>query len=152
MTTIYNEYDDEEDTFDESTDVVKQLRKVNKTLDKRTKELEQELSSLRSQSRQRTVKDVLQSRGVNPKIASFIPSDIETSEEGINAWLDENSDIFGGTPSETEDTANQSPDISAQKRINNVVLTGQAPDISEDTMSKILSATNPAELSRILGL
>ena len=35
-----NEYDDEFDDFgDEGTDVVKQLRKVNRTLEKRAKEL-----------------------------------------------------------------------------------------------------------------
>jgi len=93
-----NEYDDEFDDFgDEGTDVVKQLRKVNRTLEKRAKELEQELKGLQSQTRQRTVKDVLQAKGINPKIAAFIPQDIDTSEEAINGWLNEYGDVFGST-------------------------------------------------------
>ncbi len=91
-----NEYDDEFDDFgDEGTDVVKQLRKVNRTLEKRAKELEQELKGLQSQTRQRTVKDVLQAKGINPKIAAFIPQDIDTSEDAINGWLSEYGDVFG---------------------------------------------------------
>jgi len=60
-----NYYDDDEDN-DTTTDVVGQLRKVNRTLEKRAKELEQELAGLKTQTRQRTVKDVLQAKGLNP--------------------------------------------------------------------------------------
>jgi len=89
-----NYYDDDEDE-DTTTDVVGQLRKVNRTLEKRAKELEQELAGLKTQTRQRTVKDVLQAKGLNPKIAAFIPQDIDTSEEAINNWVNEYGDVFG---------------------------------------------------------
>jgi len=68
-----NYYADDEEDDDTTTDVVGQLRKVNRSLEKRAKELEQELSGLKSQTRQRTVKDVLQAKGLNPKIAALIP-------------------------------------------------------------------------------
>jgi hypothetical protein len=70
MPTNY-QFDDEDD-IDTSTDVVSQLRKVNRALEKRAKELEQELSGIKTQTRQRTVKDVLQAKGLNPKISAFI--------------------------------------------------------------------------------
>jgi hypothetical protein len=149
-----NEYDDEFDDFgDEGTDVVKQLRKVNRTLEKRAKELEQELKGLQSQTRQRTVKDVLQAKGINPKIAAFIPQDIDTSEDAINGWLSEYGDVFGvNSNANSEQASNNSVDVSANARINQVVSTGQVPEVDSDAMAKILAAGNADELNRILGL
>jgi len=149
MATNY-EYDDEDD--DTTTDVVGQLRKVNRALEKRAKELEQELSGLKTQTRQRTVKDVLQAKGLNPKIAAFIPQDIDTSEEAINQWVTEYGDVFGiQTPSE-EKPAQKSPEVLAQARINNMVATGSAPDIDEDAFAKIASAKSREDLDALLGL
>jgi hypothetical protein len=147
MATNYT-YDDEDD--DTSTDVVAQLRKVNRTLEKRTKELEQELSGLKTQTRQRTVKEVLQAKGLNPKIAAFIPQDIDASEEAINQWVSEYGDVFGAPVQQQEET--QTPDVSALARINNVVATGQPPSVDEDAMAKVLGAKTREELDALLGL
>jgi hypothetical protein len=145
-----NYYDDEDD--DTTTDVVGQLRKVNRALEKRAKELEQELSGLKSQTRQRTVKDVLQAKGLNPKIAAFIPQDIDTSEEAINNWVNEYGDVFGiQTPSE-EKPVQKNSEIAAQARINNLVATGSAPDVDEDAFAKIASAKTREDLDALLGL
>ncbi len=149
MATNY-EYDDEDD--DTTTDVVGQLRKVNRALEKRAKELEQELSGLKTQTRQRTVKDVLQAKGLNPKIAAFIPQDIDSSEEAITTWVNEYGDVFGiQTPSE-EKPVQKSPEVLAQARINNMVATGTAPDIDEDAFAKIASAKSREDLDALLGL
>lgn len=146
-----NYYDDEEDD-DTTTDVVGQLRKVNRALEKRAKELEQELSGLKTQTRQRTVKDVLQAKGLNPKIAAFIPQDIDSSEEEIVKWVNEYGDVFGiQTPSE-EKPAEKSPEVKAQARINNLVSTGSAPDIDEDAFAKIAGAKTREDLDALLGL
>lgn len=146
-----NYYDDEEDD-DTATDVVGQLRKVNRALEKRAKELEQELSGLKTQTRQRTVKDVLQAKGLNPKIAAFIPQDIDSSEEEIVKWVNEYGDVFGiQTPSE-EKPAEKSPEVKAQARINNLVSTGSAPDVDEDAFAKIAGAKTREDLDALLGL
>ena len=148
MATNY-EYDDEDD--DTTTDVVAQLRKVNRALEKRAKELEQELSGLKTQTRQRTVKDVLQAKGLNPKIAAFIPQDIDTSEEAINNWVNEYGDVFG-IQTQSEQPAEKSPEIKAQARINNMVATGTAPDVDEDAFAKIAAAKSKEDLDILLGL
>jgi hypothetical protein len=149
MATNY-EYDDEDDDFEtESTDVVKQLRKVNRTLEKRLKDLEAEANSLKTQTRQRTVKDVLTAKNVNPKIAAFIPQDIE-GEEAITTWLNEYGDVFG--IQQEKEAAPESPDVTAQKRIANTINSAQAPQIDEDALAKILSAEGPAALNAILGI
>ena len=146
-----NYYDDEEDD-DTTTDVVGQLRKVNRALEKRAKELEQELSGLKTQTRQRTVKDVLQAKGLNPKIAAYIPQDIDSSEEEIVKWDNEYGDVFGiQTPSE-EKPAEKSPEVKAQARINNLVSSGSAPDVDEDAFSKIAGAKTREDLDALLGL
>ena len=146
-----NYYDDDEDN-DTTTDVVGQLRKVNRTLEKRAKELEQELAGLKTQTRQRTVKDVLQAKGLNPKIAAFIPQDIDTSEEAINNWVNEYGDVFGIQAPTEEKPAEKSPEIQAQARINNMVATGTSPDIDEDAFAKIASAKSKEDLDILLGL
>jgi hypothetical protein len=146
-----NYYDDDEDD-DTTTDVVSQLRKVNRSLEKRAKELEQELSGLKTQTRQRTVKDVLQAKGLNPKIAAFIPQDIDTSEEAINNWVNEYGDVFGIQAPAEEKPVEKSPEIKAQARINNMVATGTAPDIDEDAFAKIANAKSKEDLDILLGL
>jgi len=146
-----NYYDDDEDN-DTTTDVVGQLRKVNRTLEKRAKELEQELAGLKSQTRQRTVKDVLQAKGLNPKIAALIPQDIEPTDEALGKWVEDFGDVFGiQTPTE-EKPAEKSPEIKAQARINNMVATGTAPDIDEDAFAKIANAKSKEDLDILLGL
>ena len=150
MATNY-EYDDEDDETTNDSGI-NQLRKVNRALEKRAKELEQELLGLKSQTRQRTVKDVLQAKGLNPKIAAFVPADIDTSEEAINNWINEYGDVFGAvTQAETQPTQ-QSQDVTAQARINNMVATGQAPSLDQDSMSKVLQAKSRDELDALLGL
>lgn len=151
MATNY-EYDDEDDDFgNEPQDVVKQLRKVNRTLEKRLKELEQEATTLKVQTRQRTVKDVLSAKGINPKVAAFIPQDIDTTEEAVSEWLAEYGDVFGVQQSPEETQAKETAS-DAQRRIQNVMQTGTPPGVDEDALARILNATSAADLSSILGV
>jgi len=153
MATNYDE-DDDLDFEDQPQDVVKQLRKVNRTLEKRLKELEQEATSLKTQTRQRTVKDVLTQKGINPKVAAFIPQDLDVTEEAVTNWLNEYGDVFGvkQEDTESESKAVNNPALQAQQRINDVVSSGTPPGVDEDSMAKILNAKNAAELNALLGV
>lgn len=149
------EYDDDDDFMEESGDVVKQLRKVNRALEKRLKEIEAEASNLKTAQRQRTVKDVLSAKGVNPKVAAFIPQDLEPTEDAVTNWLNEYGDVFGvqqaqATSDNAPATAN--PALQAQSRINDVMANGTPPGLDEDVMGRILNAKNPSELNDILGV
>ena len=151
MATNY-EYDDEDDDLgNEPQDVVKQLRRVNRTLEKRLKELEQEATTLKTQTRQRTVKDVLSAKGINPKVAAFIPQDIDTTEEAVSAWLAEYGDVFG-VQQPAEETQAKEVATDAQRRIQQVMQTGTPPGVDEDALARILNATSAADLSSILGV
>jgi len=153
MATNYDE-DDDFDFEDGPQDVVKQLRKVNRTLEKRLKELEQEATSLKTQTRQRTVKDVLTAKGINPKVAAFVPQDLDASEEAVTNWLNEYGDVFGvksGEESESKSTPNNQA-LQAQQRINDVVSTGTPPGVDEDMYAKMANVKNAAELNALLGI
>ena len=92
------EYEDEDDditTNDSSNDLVKQLRKASKQKDKELQELRAQFENLSKGQRERAIKDVLATRGVNSKIASFIPQDIDPTEESLSKWLDDYADVFG---------------------------------------------------------
>jgi hypothetical protein len=153
MATNYDE-DDDLDFEDQPQDVVRQLRKVNRTLEKRLKELEQEATSLKTQTRQRTVKDVLTAKGINPKVAAFVPQDLEASEEAVTNWLNEYGDVFGvksGEESESKSASNN-PALQAQQRINDVVSTGTPPGVDEDMYARMANVKNAAELNALLGI
>lgn len=152
MTTNYEYTDEDDDIMDNNDGGITQLRKVNRALEKRAKELEKELMGIKTQTRQRTIKDVLQARGANPKIAAFIPADIEPSEDAVSAWLTEYGDVFGFNPEATKEDQAPVKDLSANQRISNVISTGQAPTIDEDALSKIMAAGGPEALDQILGI
>ncbi len=98
------EYEDEDDDFtnDSSNDLVKQLRKASKQKDKELQELRSQFENLSKGQRERAIKDVLATRGVNSKIASFIPQDIDPTEESLSKWLDDYADVFGYESGQTQ--------------------------------------------------
>ncbi len=110
------------------------------------------MAGLKSQTRQRTVKDVLQAKGLNPKIAALIPQDIEPTDDALVKWIEDYGDVFGVQTQTEEKPAEKSPEIKAQARINNMVATGTAPDIDEDAFAKIASAKTKEDLDALLGL
>ena len=89
MSNYEYEDDDDADTTTESlsNDLVKQLRKANKQKDKELAELKSNFESLNKAQRERAIKEALAARGVNQKISSFIPQDIDPTEESVSKWL-----------------------------------------------------------------
>ena len=149
------EYEDEDDDIttpvNDGNDLVKQLRKAAKQKDKELQELRSQFESLNKAQRERAIKDTLESRGVNSKIAKFIPTDIDPTEESLSKWLDENGDVFGFQATPTNQTANVDPaDIAAYKRMSQTTEQGLTPDSSDDLMRKILAAQTPDELGEVL--
>ncbi len=104
-------YELEEDDFElDSNDVLGQLRKANKAKEKQLKEIQEELSNLRKEKRERTISEVLTARGVNPKISAFIPQDIDLTEESLSTWLSEYGDVFGIESQSTNQASSNLPE------------------------------------------
>ena len=149
------EYEDDDDDFtnDSSNDLVKQLRKASKQKDKELQELRAQFENLSKGQRERAIKDVLASRGVNSKIASFIPQDIDPTEESLSKWLDDYADVFGYESSQTQATPNVDPaQAAAYKRMTNSADSGASPEHNGDIMQKLMNANSKEELDEVIRL
>ena len=147
--TDEDEDDDFTPSFESDTDLVRKLRKDLKQAQKRNKELEGSLGELSKAQRERIIKDAFASKGVNPKIASFIPNDIDASEEAIAAWLDNYADVFGIKTEEKQQSVSQQ-DIQSMQRMNNALTGAEAPGASDDLANRIANANSEDEILSIL--
>ena len=154
-----NEWYDDDDIFGDddsnegydSDSGLKNLRKADRAKAKRIKELESELESLRKFQRETTVSSVLSQKGVNPKIAAFIPADIATDADAIDGWLNENAELFGYTKEEPVQNTNVSPeDVQAFRRIEQVSNSAVSPDDVNDLASRINNAQSAEEIIALL--
>jgi len=147
------EYEDDDDDFtnDSSNDLVKQLRKASKQKDKELQELRSQFDNLSKGQRERAIKDVLATRGVNSKIASFIPQDIDPTEESLSKWLDDYADVFGFESSQTQASPNVDPaQAAAYKRMTNTADSGSSPEHNADIMQKLLNTNSREELDEVI--
>lgn len=146
----YDYEDDDDDFTQESNDLVKQLRKAAKQKDKELAELRSQFESLNKQSRERAIKDVLESRGVNGKVAKFIPQDLDPTEESLSKWLEDNADVFGFQVEDKSQPAVDPAQAAAYKKMNNAVDQGLTPDSADDIMRKLMSASSKEELDEVI--
>ena len=90
---------------------------------------------------------------MNSKIASFIPQDIDPTEESLSKWLDDNGDVFGIESGQTQATPNVDPnDAAAYKRITNSADSGASPEHNGDIMQKLMNANSKEELDEVIRL
>ncbi len=149
----YDYEEDDFDTEDTSNDLVKQLRKATKAKDKELSELKAQFENLNKAQRERAIKDALESRGVNSKIASFIPQDIDPTEESVSKWLAEYADVFGIEVSQNQATHNVDPaQAAAYKRMTNAVESGSSPAHNDNIMQKLMNANSREELDEVIKL
>lgn len=149
-----SDYDYEDDDFtteDTNNDLVKQLRKANKQKEKELSELQSQMKDLSKAQRDRAIKDTLASRGVNSKIASFIPQDIDPTEESVSKWLEEYADVFGIETDQNQATPNVDPaQAAAYKRMTNAVESGSSPEHNNNIMQKLMNANSREELDEVI--
>jgi hypothetical protein len=146
------EYEDDDDDFTQESgnnDLVKQLRKAAKQKDKELAELRAQFEGVSKAQRERNIKDVLESRGVNSKIAKFIPSDLDPTEESLSKWLDDNGDVFGFSTESNQPVVDPAQ-AAAYKKMNSVTEQGLTPDATDDIMRKLMSANSKEELDEVI--
>ena len=144
------DYEDDEEFTTDSNDLVKQLRKQLKAKEKEMAEFKTQFDSLSKAQRERAVKDVLEARGVNGKVAKFIPQDLDPTEESLSKWLEDNADVFGFQVEDKQQPVVDPATANAYKKMNNAVDQGLTPDSSDDVMRKLLSANSREELDEII--
>ena len=149
----WDEDEDDQDTDNEvqmdGSDLLKKLRKAKRNDEKRINELTEQLEGLSKSQRERTVKEVLEQKGVNPKAQRLILKDLDDiTEESVNNWLEDNGDLFGLTQ----------PEVRQEQELNRAVLRqqdvvtqlGSSPDRAEDLLNRINNAASAEELNQII--
>jgi len=117
-----------------SDDVLKKVRRAERAKDKQLKELQSELEALRKFQREATISQVLAEKGVNPKVARFIPADIEMSSDSISNWLTDNGELFG-VAAPTQQNAVDVNDMAALRQIDAVTSGAISPDDVNDAFN-----------------
>ena len=151
-----NYWDEDEDDLDtdnevqmDGSDLLKKLRKAKRNDEKRIKELTEQLEGLSKAQRERTVKEVLEKKGVNLKAQRLILKDLDDiTEESVNTWLEDNGDLFGLSQ----------PEVSQEQELNRAVLRqqdmvtqlGMTPDRADDLLNRINNAESAEELQAII--
>jgi hypothetical protein len=145
-----DEFDFEEETQPRSSDdVLKKVRRAERAKDKQVKELQAELEALRKFQREATISQVLAEKGVNPKVAKFIPADIEMSSDSISNWLTDNGELFG-VAAPVQQSADQSENFAALRQIDAVTSGAISPDDVNDAFNIMNNASSAEELLNFL--
>ena len=151
-----DEYTDSEDEFEDGSSLVKKLRAKIDELQSRNKELESENKTFHSTIRKQSLSEILAQRGYSEKIAAFVPSDLEVSEESVDQWLAEYGDAF--TPAVPQANQEQHTTIAgnaaqadALRRMAAAESAAQ-PDLSGsgNILGRIEQATSMEELEAVL--
>jgi len=132
-----------------SEDVLKKVRRAERSKDKQLKEALAELDTLRKFQRESTISQVLNEKGVNPKVAKFIPGDIELSSDSISQWLNDNGDLFGFATQAKESPVSLE-DLGALRQMDLVASGALTPDDVNDAFSMVNNAQSAEELLNYL--
>lgn len=141
---------DDDDDFDGEDGSINSIRKALRAAEKRNKQLESELSSFRTESRKRALQGAIEAKGLNPKIAAFVPSDL--SADDVATWLDEYGDVFAPANSAPPADEPQAPPIPEGADVfSEVASTGAAPTGDEgQLLARITGAKTKAELDTLI--
>lgn len=155
-TQQHGQWDDDDDDLDneeqrsQDSTAMRELRKADRAKAKRIAELEAQLTSLSGAARERTVTEVLQARNLNPKIAAFIPADVEATEDAVGKWLDEYGDVFG-VATQAEPSEEEAQATLAQLRQIDTMASGlHVPPGVTDLAAKIASVNSKEELDALI--
>lgn len=91
------DWDQSEETAAEvqGTDGMAQLRKAFERQKKQNEELKASVAEFAAKDRERTLSEVIASKGLNTKLAGFYPSGADASADAVDKWLTDNADVFG---------------------------------------------------------
>ena len=147
---------DTDDYQNDGTDLVKKLRRQVSELSKQLREQEQMLNQYYESSREQEIADVLADAGIDPRIAAFIPDEVESMDD-LADWLSEYGEIFNisVTDDDGEEHVNDEqyidPElIQAAELMSNAEEGSIDPALGQDLTSIIQNANSPEELMSIL--
>lgn len=146
----FEEFEDETPRrSSKDNDALRKVRRAERAKDKQLKELQAELETLRKFQRESTISKVLQEKNINPKIAAFIPGDLDASTEAISSWLEQYGDVFG-VQQVQQQPGLQDADIAALRQIDAVTSNAYSLDDANDMFSALNNVQSQEELLELL--
>ena len=146
----FEEFEDETPRrSSKDNDALRKVRRAERAKDKQLKELQAELETLRKFQRESTLSKVLQEKNINPKIAAFIPGDLDASTEAISSWLEQYGDVFG-VQQVQQQPGLQDADIAALRQIDAVTSNAYSLDDANDMFSALNNVQSQEELLELL--
>lgn len=149
----WNEEDtnDGQESLGNDNGAIKALREKAKADNTQISTLRTQVEELLAKDRERTVVNVLEKKGVNPKAARLVLKDVtEVSEENIDAWLQDNAELFNlGKPAETPEEINDGSSVETDELGRQDALTSQAntPGTAGNIATKINSFKTYEEIN-----
>lgn len=147
--------DDDELEFESQNDSggedkgINNLRKAKRANEKYIKQLEEKLGEYIVRDHERTVKEVLTTKGVNAKAARLILNDLEeVNEESVTNWLNNNGDLIGYSPK--QDSAVDNADLQSLVKQDSAVHDAGTPSNSDDVEQLLANAKSEEEIMSIL--
>jgi hypothetical protein len=153
MSNKYQDWEDDDDTMEDddpnSTDLVRKLRKSDRSKEKRIRDLESELNTIRSAQRGNSIKSILSEKGVNPKVAAFIPEDIDPTPEAVENWINEYAELFGLKNNASQVNLSQN-DVDALREIDSVTSGALSPDKEQDLLLRLDQAQSVDDIINMI--
>ena len=151
-----NYWEDEDEDLDtdqgfsgDGSDLIKKLRKAKRADEKRIKELTEQLEGLSKVQRERTVKEVLEKKGINAKASRLILKDLDdVTEESLDGWLQENGDLIGYQPEVKDEQKEQN--LAALRQQDVLTQSGVSPERADELAMKLDNAQSADELLAFL--
>ncbi len=133
----------------------KQARAHLRSVEKERDELKQQLAEYKAGARKSTVKSVIEAKGYDPRIAAFLPNEVEASEDAVTKWLGEFADLFAVKNNQSNEGAPAvdavaPEDVAAMRGLSAVTGTAQPVTKPQDLIAMIQSADTPEKLNAIL--
>lgn len=161
-----NEWDDNNDDGNSNANEPKGLRAQLERVLAQLKAEQEKTTTLEATNRQNTITNLINAKGLNPKIAGLVPGTVEATDEKLGAWLDEHSELFpkSATGATGATSTTTTTDVSTQithapgegtdhtDRMGAAVALGLPPEQVRNLETAIDAATSPEELDKVLGM
>jgi hypothetical protein len=149
----YNDWNEEiDDNFDEDEESGPAgLRKALKEAQKELKAARAQLVEQGKSIRSRSISDALAASGLPSKIGALVPKDIDDSEEAIQAWITDFSDVFQGTgipntEADGEAAAFTDEELDAKSVMDRTASVVSSPAGAADKAARLQGADSREEL------
>lgn len=155
----FEDYDEEPAQKDNP---IKALREKAKADSGKIKELQEKLSLFEKRDRERTVAEVLRSKGLDAKLAGLVPEGVEATSEAVEAFFKPYEDVFRPKAEHAEEEKKEEPtpvtpavsqeDMQAYQRVLQAGGGNSQPPATgmEAIAQGIANAQSPEELGEFL--